>query len=94
MLGITEKDINLSEIKNNYIDRVKLIARGALDDTDWKVLRHLDEVELGVETSFNNSEYMSLLNNRRSVRTWSNNKEISILGASSLYQVENIDLSL
>lgn len=44
------------------------IARKNLDDTDWKVVRHRDQIELGIETSMTDEEYTELLVQRQAWR--------------------------
>lgn len=39
-----------------------------LDDTDWKVTRHRDQLALGIETSLKNEEYLNLLTQRQEAR--------------------------
>ncbi len=39
-----------------------------LDDTDWKVTRHRDQLALGIETSLTNEEYLNLLTQRQEAR--------------------------
>ena len=39
-----------------------------LDDTDWKVTRHRDQLALGMETSLTNEEYLNLLTQRQEAR--------------------------
>ena len=39
-----------------------------LDDTDWKVTRHRDQLTLGIETSLTNEEYLNLLTQRQEAR--------------------------
>ena len=39
-----------------------------LDGTDWLVIRHRDQVELGIQTSLSNEEYQDLLLERQSKR--------------------------
>lgn len=39
-----------------------------LDNTDWKVMRHRDQVDLGVVTSLTSEEYIALLQARQEAR--------------------------
>lgn len=39
-----------------------------LKNTDWKVMRHKDQLELGIETSLTDEEYKELLKERQKVR--------------------------
>jgi len=63
---------------DNVIDYVKTIeksqeqindeARQFLADTDWKITRHKEQVEMNIETSMTDQEYITLLQERQSVR--------------------------
>lgn len=49
------------EISNGYdIEKQNQEARLFLDSTDWKVLRHIREKALGLETSLTEEEYLEL----------------------------------
>lgn len=39
-----------------------------LDNTEWKVQRHRDQLELGITTSLTQEEYMELLRQRQEAR--------------------------
>ena len=39
-----------------------------LNDSDWKVIRHMDQLGLGVETSLTADEYLALLRERQEAR--------------------------
>jgi hypothetical protein len=39
-----------------------------LIDTDWKILRHRDQLELGIPTSLTNEEFIQLLQDRQTAR--------------------------
>lgn len=39
-----------------------------LKDTDWKILRHKEQQELGIETSLNEEEYLELIIERQERR--------------------------
>ena len=43
-------------------------ARDFLTNTDWKVIRHRDQLDLGVPTSLTAEEYTFLLQQRQSAR--------------------------
>lgn len=43
-------------------------ARNYLTDTDWLVIRHRDQLDLNLETSLNNDQYLDLLNKRQEAR--------------------------
>lgn len=39
-----------------------------LNDSDWKVIRHRDQLALGVETTLTSDEYLELLQERQEAR--------------------------
>src|SRR5574344_1203038 len=39
-----------------------------LNETDWQVIRHRDQLALGIETSLSDEEYLELLQNRQNAR--------------------------
>jgi hypothetical protein len=45
-----------------------------LADTDWLVLRHRDQLELGLETSLSNDEFIEILRKRQESREMVVNK--------------------
>ena len=49
----------------------KHLALKSLNNTDWKVTRHRDQLALGIDTSLSDEEYQTLLTNRQ---TWRNTK--------------------
>ena len=53
-----------------YQDHKKSIdARHFLNETDWQVLRHRDQKDLGLETSLTEQEYKELLQKRQEARS-------------------------
>ena len=46
----------------------KYFSKLHLNDTDWKVTRHRDQLALGITTSLTDEEYQALLTNRQSWR--------------------------
>lgn len=57
-------------IKENQPNQetINLEARRFLYDTDWKVIRHRDQLDLGIETSLTNEEFQELLMQRQEAR--------------------------
>lgn len=43
-------------------------AKDFLTNTDWKVLRHLEQLEKNTSTSLNQEDYQALLNERQKFR--------------------------
>ena len=57
-------------------------ARDFLNNTDWKVIRHREQLELGIETSLSAEEYLSLIIERQNKRSILNdiiNEDLSAL---------------
>lgn len=44
-------------------------SRKYLNETDWLVLRHQDQIALGLDTSLKNEEYLDLLQKRQEARS-------------------------
>lgn len=49
-------------------DIINCRARKFLADTDWQVLRHSDQIALGMPTSLTEQEYADLLQQRQAAR--------------------------
>ena len=57
--------------KNVELERqfsINTEARTFLNDTDWLVIRHRDQQELGIEKSLSDDEYLALLEKRQEAR--------------------------
>jgi tripartite-type tricarboxylate transporter receptor subunit TctC len=48
--------------------KAKADARKLLADTDWKVIRHRDQIDAGLPTSMSAEEFTQLLNDRQAAR--------------------------
>lgn len=68
---------NYVYLNGKYIKNTKAVAniletnknaRNYLSDTDWLVIRHRDQLDLNLETSLNNDQYIDLLNKRQEAR--------------------------
>lgn len=75
--GKIEDSDNFVFIDGKYRKKTKSIekllennktARNYLTDTDWLVIRHRDQLDLKLETSLNNDQYIDLLNKRQEAR--------------------------
>lgn len=42
----------------------------AIADTDWLVMRHRDELDMGKQTTITEAEYSRLLEHRQALRDW------------------------
>lgn len=49
-------------------EQAKLDAQKFLDESDWKVLRHRDQLDAGIATSLTNEQYLALLSERQAKR--------------------------
>ncbi|MDD3012629.1 MAG: tail fiber assembly protein [Candidatus Gastranaerophilales bacterium] len=49
-------------------EKTNLDSRKFLDDTDWKIIRHRDQLDLGIKTSLTGEEYKQLLQKRQESR--------------------------
>jgi hypothetical protein len=49
-------------------EKEKADAKQFLNDTDWKVIRHRDQVDAGVSTSLSEVEFAQLLTERQAAR--------------------------
>lgn len=49
-------------------EKINQEARQFLSSTDWKILRHRDQIDLGVTTSLTRDEFQLLLNERQLAR--------------------------
>lgn len=68
---------NFVYLNGKYVKNTKAVAdilennkaaRNYLTDTDWLVIRHRDQLDLNLETSLNNDQYIDLLNKRQEAR--------------------------
>lgn len=48
--------------------RINKESKALLSNTDWKVLRHIEQVEKNISTSLTQEEYQTLLNERQKAR--------------------------
>ena len=66
----------VARIQQEKIDQE---AKKFLNETDWKVIRHRDQLDLGIETSLTNNEFIELLRQRQEAR----NRVMEINNATS-----------
>jgi hypothetical protein len=81
----------LEILKSRLISKTKSHASKLLSATDYKVIRHRDQIELNVRTALTDLEYDNLLKDLNDLRNWSNAKEIEINNATTIAELENID---
>ena len=63
---------DLGRFRASRQGRVRITMRQILNNTDWLVQRHTEQVSLGVETSLSDSEYQSLIEYRAALRSLGN----------------------
>ena len=56
------------ELAANTQSEINAEALKFLNDTDWKVRRHIDQIALGIETSLTGQMYTELLQERQAAR--------------------------
>ena len=68
---------NYTFINGKYVKKTKVIenllntndeAKHYLNDTDWLVIRHRDQLALGQTTSLTNEQYLDILTKRQAAR--------------------------
>lgn len=60
------KPVPSQELENKQIEHQNGLIRESLNQTDWKVLRHIREKALGIPTSLTETEYLVLEQQRQS----------------------------
>lgn len=80
--------------RNRVISKIKRNAFKLLSETDWKVIRHRDQVDLGVTTSLSNAEYIQLLTDRNNIRLNTNQIENELNSITSVETIENYNCEL
>lgn len=54
---------------DSYFSKIeKEEAQEFLNNTDWKISRHKEQLDLGIETSLTNDEYLKLISQRQERR--------------------------
>lgn len=84
------KVVDIEELKSNKIQYIKQRAANELSLTDYKVLRHIGQMAINVETTLTAEEYRILEVKRQDVRDKSNVLESSVNAAKTVQQVEDI----
>ena len=82
----------ISELQQQLIDVIKNTAKELLSSTDYKVLRHNDQVYLNIATTLSNEEYTALLQSRQAIRDWSNVKELEIQTQTTIDELELVEI--
>lgn len=63
----SQEDFDIQKVQNQQAN-INNEVRNFLADTDWKVIRHRDQLNLGIETSLTSEEYIALLEQRQEAR--------------------------
>ena len=82
----------IQSLKNKLIFQVKNKVSELLTATDYKVIRHRDQLELGAETTLTDLEYDALLKQRNDLRIKSNELEATIKAKRSLNTLNEIKI--
>lgn len=87
---------SLTELKLIKINEVKQTAKRRIerDAPDWKIMRHKDQIELGLSTDITHDEYINYLSKRQLIRSASDQieKEIDSFNESGYiinFNIEN-----
>ena len=79
---------DLTQLKQAYIDTVRWQANLELKKTDWVVVKC---TELGLNPA---DEYPEIIEKRRAIRDWCNQKEEEINSASSVEELLELDVKI
>lgn len=63
------------QLQDAFVDTVMWEARQRLKETDWKVIRHLEEQATGQGSTLTDNEWSVLVEERKAIRDWSNEAE-------------------
>jgi len=79
-----------TEIKQQKITEIKQKAAGELSATDYKVIRHRDQLAASLPTTLTSTEYQTLLTQRQAIRDKSNNLEAQVNAATTETVVNSV----
>lgn len=82
----------LHDKKRQLLAKAKNEVANKLQATDYKVIRHRDQLELGVETTLTDLEYDQLLKERNGMRIKSNELETLIKSKRSISTLNEIKI--
>lgn len=80
------------KLKRKLINQVRSEVANRLQATDYKVIRHRDQLELGIETTLTDLEYDQLLKERNDMRIKSNELETLIKSKRSINTLNEIKI--
>ena len=84
--------MNIENVKALQIDKLHKNTYDELTKSDWKVIKHRDQVDDGITPDLTDEEYKSLLDERQSIRDWSNTQEDSINNATTIEDVVAVNI--
>jgi len=87
-------EVNLDNLKALKIVCIKSMAGTILTRTDWRVLRHRDQVAGHTTTTITETEYQALLQSRQAVRDKSSELEDRIDACMTVEDVEAVDINV
>ncbi len=73
----------LPALRADKMQEFKAKAKAELDPTDYKVVRHRDQVAAGQPTTLTNAQYLQLLADRNAIRDKSNTLEQQVIAAQT-----------
>jgi ribosomal protein S13 len=96
-LETENKSSELQSLKRKLINKVKSEVSKQLTATDYKVIRHRDQLDLIakgniITTTLTSEEYETLLKERNNLRIDSNEKEAEINSKTKITELEKIEL--
>jgi hypothetical protein len=84
-------ELNIDDVRINKINEIKANANDLLSITDYKVIRHRDQLDGAMATTLTHLEYLDLLAERQAIRDISNSLETAINLAVTIEQINNIN---
>jgi len=71
---------------------IRSLLNRHLSKTDWKITRHKEQIELGLTTSINQTDYDAILLERNDLRTLSNDLEVKIDSCVDRDELRKLDV--
>ncbi len=88
----TESEL-VAGLKVKRVAYIKALAANLLSQTDWKVIRHRDQLAAGAATDLTDTEYQDLLAARQQVRDTSTQLEGEVNAKLKVSTIMAVDLS-
>lgn len=90
LIDITQTPKPLDLIKQQRIAEFKQKAAAELSPTDYKVIRHRDQLAASLPTTLTDTQYQQLLLNRQAIRDKSNTLEAQVQAATAEAEVNTM----